>query len=160
MEMEATKSQAKRVDHQSKVGGEIAKVTSSEIKVNPVEPVSSQSPVSLDANIMSAIQATVQEAMKTAVGVIVEQLKPSTLPSTPAPAISVRNAGAPNPAPVNNGNYVSKLKGIPVEPGQDLRHVHSSVIHAWFQSIENRWKESYNKRKVGGAPVDLSWTRG
>ena len=81
---------------------------------------------------------------------------------TPAPAIPVRNAGAPNPVPpaAQNGHYVSKLKGIPVEPGQDLRHVHPSVIQNWFNTIENRWKEAYNKRKIGGAPVDLSWTRG
>ena len=69
METEATKSQAKRVEHQSKVGGEIAKVATQETVA------SAPLPVPLDASVMTAIQATVQEAMKTAVGIIVEQLK-------------------------------------------------------------------------------------
>jgi hypothetical protein len=156
MTMEVKKSVEKRVEHQA--GDNVAKVETQEPKVAAPEP--QVAPVVLDPHVMLAIQTSVQEAMKTAVGIIVEQLKPSTLPSTPAPAIPVRNAGAPNPAPVNNGNYVSKLKGIPVEPGQDLRHVHPSVIQNWFNTVENRWKEAYNKRKIGGAPVDMSWTRG
>jgi hypothetical protein len=117
----------------------------------------------LDPIVMLAIQETVAVAMKQAVGTILEQLKPATIPATPAPAIPVRNAGAPNPSnpvPSNNGNYVSKLKGIPVEPGQDLRHVHPAVVNEWFSKVESRWKENYNKKKMGGAPVDLSWTRG
>ena len=115
----------------------------------------------LDPMVMSAIQATVAAAMKEAVGTIIEQLKPATLPHTPAPAIPVRNAGAPNPSvPIQNGNYVSKLKGIPVEEGQDLRHVHPAVIQQWFNTVETRWKENYNKRNIGGKPVDLNWTRG
>lgn len=138
------------------------------IEQHQVKPLQAQveapAPLTLDPTIMAAIQASVEVAMKSAVGVILEQLKPATLPSTPAPSIPVRNAGAPTPIPqvgqLSNGNYVSKLKGIPVEPGQDLRHVHPGVIQNWFNTVENRWKEQYNKRKMGGAPVDLSWTRG
>ena len=96
-------------------GGDIAKVTAHEPKVEAEQPK-----VALEANVMSAIQASVEVAMKAAVGTILEQLKPATLPSTPAPAIPVRNAGAPNPAPVKPQNYVPKLQGIPVEPHQDL----------------------------------------
>lgn len=155
MTTEVKKSVEKRVEHQAAQGGDIAKVTAHEPKVEAEQPK-----VALEANVMSAIQASVEVAMKAAVGTILEQLKPATLPSTPAPAIPVRNAGAPNPAPVKPQNYVPKLQGIPVEPHQDLRDVHPGVIQQWFQNIENRWKENFNKRKVAGSPVELSWTRG
>lgn len=142
---------------------DVKKAESKPIEQGKVEaaPAPVAAPVALDPSVMAAIQATVEVAMKTAVGVIIEQLKPATLPSSPAPSIPVRNAGAPpETGQLPNGNYVSKLKGIPVEPGQDLRHVHPGVIQNWFNTVENRWKEQYNKRKLGGAPVDLSWTRG
>jgi hypothetical protein len=137
---------------------------SAELATVPAKHDSANEPVeqklSLDPTVMAAIQASVEVAMKAAVGTILEQLKPATLPLTPAPAIPVRNAGAPNPAPAPQQNYVPRLQGIPVEPHQDLRDVHPGVIQQWFQNIENRWKENFNKRKVAGSPVELSWTRG
>jgi hypothetical protein len=61
---------------------------------------------------------------------------------------------------LSDGTYVSKLKGIPVQEGQDLRHVHPSVIQTWFNNVESRWKDQYNKKQVGGSPVNMNWTRG
>ena len=140
------------------------KVENKPVDLKNVEaaPATPAAPVPLDATVMAAIQATVQAAMKEAVGIIVEQLKPDTLPKTPAPSIPVVNAGAPRASSHfdKNGNYVSKLKGIPVEEGQDLRDVNPNVIRNWFSSIENRWKEQMNARKIGGTPVEMGWTRG
>jgi hypothetical protein len=113
----------------------------------------------LDPAILAAIQAAVTQSVSATVQAVMSQLapKPQAQPANDAPSALVN----PNaPAPGTNGNYVSKLKGIPVQPGQDLRHVHPSVIQGWFNTVESRWKEQYNKRKMGGAPVDMSWTRG
>ncbi len=65
METEVSKSQGKRMEHQAKVGGDIATVSTSQPKVNtPHDTVASLTlaqPALLDANVMAAIQATVQE---------------------------------------------------------------------------------------------------
>lgn len=130
-----------------------------------VSTASNQSPnttppaLALEPAILAAIQAAVTQSVSATVQAVMTQLAPKAQPAPVNDAASTLvNPNAP--APGTNGHYVSKLKGIPVQPGQDLRHVHPSVVQGWFNTVESRWKEQYNKRKMGGAPVDMSWTRG
>ena len=121
----------------------------------PQAEVSTPAPT-LDPYVLAAIQA----AVKDSIGSIMAQVMPRAQ-ATQTPSLPVPNAGAPNPAPIySDGTYTSKLKGIPVAEGQDLRHVHPSVIQNWFNTVESRWKDQYNKKQVGGAPVNMNWTRG
>lgn len=107
-------------------------------------------------------QALIDAAVKNAVAAALSQLTPShptgsneIVQSAPKTALN------PNPPPPPSTTpYKIKLKGIPVEPGQDLRHVHPQVIKNWFHSVEQRWKDSYNARKMDGQPSNMSWTRG
>lgn len=134
-----------------------------DVKVNDVTPVTPGTPVPLkiDPALLAAIQAAVSQSVK-------EQLAQQTpQPQVPAPHINqsvsakpVASIAAPLPLNTLTGNYTSKLKGIPVNPGEDLRHVPKHIVEQWFHGVETRWKDQYNKRKVGGAPVDLNWTRG
>lgn len=55
---------------------------------------------------------------------------------------------------------VSKLQGIPAEPGQTLQDIHPAVIKQWFNALEARWKLSYANKSVDGQPANLSMSRG
>jgi len=106
----------------------------------------------LDPQVLAAINEAVSGAVKS----IVEQLKPQT-PTQVAPAAKpVPQSNFGN----NSTNYVTKLKGIPVEPGEDLRHVSRDIVQKWFLQVEARWKESYNSRKLDGRPVGMTLDRG
>jgi hypothetical protein len=136
---------------------DVQKIAEEPKKVEKVEMNPVQEPVSAAPALDPAMLAAIQAAVQSAVGTIVASLGIGNPQAQKAPQT------APNVPQVNNGmqpSYVSKLKGIPVEPGQDLRHVHPSVINDWFNVIETRWKENYNKKMVAGSPVNMNWTRG
>jgi hypothetical protein len=114
----------------------------------------------LSPEILAAIAATVQAAMQP----VLEMLtKPTTAPRAPTPPAAMQEStthygnGSPKP---NTNTWVSKLKGIPVEEGQDMRHVKREVIQGWFSNVEQRWKEKVNSQRAGGQPVNMNWTRG
>lgn len=100
----------------------------------------------------------IQEAVAASVSTIVKQL----MPVTPIAASASVPLAMTQPAPQvpQQAGYVSKLKGIEVELGQDLRHVGAERIRNWFAGVEQRWKQQYNKRQIAGGAVDMSWTRG
>ena len=114
--------------------------------------------VSLDPAIQAAIQAAVSSAVASVVGQLVQQAP--QLNVAPAP-IAVRPTRLnPNPPPPQT-DYKTKLKGIPVEPGQDLRHVHPAEINAWFRGIEERAKQRMMEQGGrNGTQANMSWTRG
>jgi len=104
-----------------------------------------------------AILAHITQAIQASIGAIAAQLapKPVEVPGH-VPSNTLKN---PNPPPAQSV-HTTKLKGIPVEPGEDLRHVHPNVINAWFHNLESRWKEQLNKRKLSGQPTSVQLTRG
>ena len=108
-----------------------------------------QAPAALDPAILAAINAAVSAAVVQTIAA----MQPVAAPAAPAATL---------PAQAQQGKpaYTPRLKGIEVQPGQDLRHVHPNVINDWFNNLENRWKEQYNKKQVGGKPVNMNWTRG
>jgi hypothetical protein len=100
------------------------------LHVAPQQPLGTQ----LDPAILAAIQAAVVGSVKE----IVAALKPATAPVSAAPAQDNRY---PTPYVPPYESYKSKLTGIPVEPGQDLRHVHLMRINEWVRNIEARAAE-------------------
>lgn len=128
----------------------------SEKTENSENPIDKVAMAPIDPALLAAINAAVTHA----VSGIVKQLAPQTAPQVnPVPSPTVNTLKNPMPVP-QQAAYKSKLQGIPVEPGEDLRHVHPNVIHAWFRNLEDRWKAQYNNKKVGNEPVNVSWTRG
>lgn len=132
-----------------------------EVKETPVTNVVAKTEApshpkpALDSAILDAINQAVMGAVKT----IVEQVK--TVPAPQSPVSAPTSAYGAPPAPPSNQPYVPKLKGIPVEPGQDLRHVHPTVIQGWFDGIENRWKQRMRERgAANGTQANVGWTRG
>ncbi len=109
----------------------------------------------IDSELPPAIVMAIKEIVSAAMSELIKSSAPVPLAPQTLPAPS--NAVIP---PLVQAGYVSKLKGIPVQPGQDLRHVHPQEIKNWFAAIENRWKESYDRRQVGGQPVSLTLGRG
>ena len=132
-----------------------AETKSSENDTAPVNPVSEsvKNPpaVTLSPAVEQAIAAAIQAALAPVLDILT---KPATAAPAPAPEAhpGVVNAVEPSPR--------FKLVGIPVAEGQDLRHVHPQTIKNWFGSVEQRWKEIHNAKKVGGANVNMNWTRG
>lgn len=108
-----------------------------------------------------AIQAAIQAAVSNAVTLIVGQMAQAPVINHAAAPLAVRPTRLnPNPPP-DNSDYKVRLKGIPVEPGQDLRHVHPAEINAWFRGIEERAKERLRAQGLrNGTQADMSWTRG
>ena len=90
------------------------------------------SPTPLDPAILAAINAAVVSSVKA----IVEHLKPTVAPAPMTLAPQLQAPYVPPYVPYN-----TKLQGIPVEAGQDLRHVHPSVINQWFANVEQRAKD-------------------
>lgn len=82
-------------------------------------------------------------------------------PSIQAPAQTHDNAPPIVPErAINTSPYQSTLKGAPVQPGQDWRHLTPEQRRQWFSNLEYRWKQQYNTRQQGGQPVSMGWTRG
>lgn len=109
-------------------------------------------PVTLDPAVLDAIKQAVGSAIA---AIAVTPAQQATPASKALPTQNLR-PNVPKDQP-----YVTRLKGIPVEPGEDLRHVPANVVKAWFHNLEERWKENYNRKKVSdGSPVNVSWTRG
>src|SRR5580692_3589375 len=119
---------------------------------NTFSQTASQTPP-LSQEILAAINATVQETMKSAVVEIVKALKPQTSQALPVnPPVSQK----PHFVPPASTDYKPKLVGIQVEEGQDLRHVHPSVINDWFSKVESKWKDKYNKKGYDSKPAELT----
>jgi hypothetical protein len=110
-----------------------------------------KSEMALSPEVLKAIQSAVEGAVATIAAKMTSVQHPSDFVAPPPSAKPVVPIQAP---------YESKLKGIPVEAGQDLRHVPTDVIHAWFAKQEHKWKDGYNRRKVAGEQVSMGWTRG
>jgi hypothetical protein len=65
-----------------------------------------------------------------------------------------------NPSKVlNSANYVSKIVGFPVEPGQDWRHLTPEQRNQWFRQHENKWKTRFGATNRG-VEANMNWTRG
>lgn len=131
---------------EAKVQEESIEATPSKSPQNPP-----QKPPKFDPALLAMIQETVAAAVGQAVGAIVEQLRPAAAPVF-APAVP--------PVTQQRSHYKPKLQGIPVEPGQDMRHVPTDVINNWFNTLEQRWRDIYNKKSHLGKPADMNWTRG
>lgn len=125
------------------------------------KPVSAPQTQALTPEMLKAIQ----EIVSASVGEVMKQVVAQPQAQTPSTAATVGTdaSGLPllNPRqPPKQSVYKTRLQGIPVEEGQDLRHVHPARISAWFQNVEQRWKQQMNDRKVSGSAVNLGWTRG
>jgi hypothetical protein len=104
----------------------------------------------LDPAILAAIQAAVVGSVKE----IVAALKPVT-GAAPQAMVPTQDTRYPMPYVPPYEEYKSKLKGIPVEAGQDLRHVHPMRINEWFRNIELRAAE---RLKAAGLKNGLQTT--
>src|SRR5580700_10248150 len=113
------------------------------------------------------LDADVQAAVNAAIGAVVPELLKALAPQAVNPSVPVvqpnsittmMNPNPPQPAVA----YKTKLKGIPVHPGMDLRHVHPQEIKNWFARLENRWKENYAKKQAAalGSSVSLTMEAG
>lgn len=108
-----------------------------------------------------AIQAAIAAAVSSAVSAIVGQLAVNTPAQINEAPLAVRPTRLNPNQPPANSDYKTKLKGIPVEPGQDLRHVHPLEIAAWFRGIEERAIARMKSQGIrSGTQADMSWTRG
>jgi hypothetical protein len=110
-----------------------------------------------------AILAMIQESVKVAVAALVPEViaavapKP-TVASEPLLQPVVATKMNPNPPPAQQPVYKTRLQGIPVNSGQDLRHVHPQEIKNWFARLENRWKENYAKKQAAALGSSVSLT--
>jgi hypothetical protein len=111
-----------------------------------------------------AVMAAIQVAVSTAMSALITELKPAVaaLPGATTPAMTDGVAHVPaRPKPVlAQSVYKTKLQGIPVNPGEDLRYVPAAEINAWFAKVERRWQERMNNQKMGDGAVNVNWTRG
>lgn len=117
------------------------KETKKSEELKPTQPTPVLSP-----EIESAIRSEIQKSIGAAIREALKQSEPAKAMTQAAAAQQV-----PQQAP-----YKTKLQGIPVEPGQDLRHVHPDVIRTWFANIENRWKEQYKRNSSMQSSLSLS----
>jgi hypothetical protein len=79
--------------------------------------------------------------------------------ATPAPTTDAPRLTSPQPNK-QLPHRMGKLQGIPVQEGQDIRHVPREVINEWFSNLEDRWKQKHNAFKKLGTPVNMSLSRG
>ena len=101
-------------------------------RVNHSSPIEAHS-ANLSTGLDPAILAAINQAVTGAVKVIVDQLKPAQASPQAQGASKYPTPYVPPTQP-----YRSKLQGIPVQAGQDLRHVHPLVIREWFGQIQAR----------------------
>jgi hypothetical protein len=107
--------------------------------------------MALDPAILDAINQAVAGAVKTIVAQVVPQQQVQAASTVAQPQAS--NGLPPMRKPI------SRLKGIPVEPGQDLRHVPAWRINEWFRDIEIKAQERI-KQQGRSMQAEMSWTRG
>jgi hypothetical protein len=111
-------------------------------------------PLALDPAILAAINAAVVGSVKE----IVNALKPAT-PAPLPPTQGDPRFAKPYVPPYEP--YKVRLKGIAVQPGEDLRHVHPQIIRQWFAQVENRWKERMKAQgSRNGLQTSLTLTQG
>lgn len=131
---------------QSKPDQEIPQTVQNESTPAPVQA----------AAVDPAIQNAINQAVAGAVSAIMEKLMQ---PSANLPALNTAQPQASSHALPPMRQPIAKLKGIPVEEGQDLRHVPAWRINEWFRNIElNAQKRVALQGKAMQA--EMSWTRG
>lgn len=55
--------------------------------------------------------------------------------------------------------YLGGIKGVPVEPGQDWRHIPRNVALQKFHEHENFWKTRFTQQNPT-TQGSMDWTRG
>ncbi len=136
------------------VDAENVKIEPSKEEAKPEVLPAAPMPAALDPAILAAINAAVVGSVNT----IVAALKPAT----PAPVpLTPGNPQYAKPYVPPYEPYKVRLKGIPVQPGEDLRHVHPQLIRNWFAQVENRWKERMKAQGArNGLQTSLTLTQG
>jgi hypothetical protein len=129
---------------------ELSTAPSPEIeKMVPAAPM----PAPLDPRLLDAINQAVLGAVKSIVAQVVPQPQSNLSSHITQPQPLQANGLPPMRKPV------SKLKGIPVEQGQDLRHVPAWKINEWFRDIEIKAQQRI-KEQGKSMQAQMSWTRG